>query len=180
MLPHSRSPRCDWIPNQFESSFTRLAWLMIIEPYLVDFQCRGQIGSMIFTRRVTRNGGQDLRGLPLIERKQRLRELVNSRHCERIIYARQIETHEIALFEEIRARDLERIKDRVQKKAQHKQQQQKNTKIASARNITRSFWRLARLRDERGEQVKELSHCETMPSFYFPRNRLPTPRQNYY
>ncbi len=54
--------------------------------------------------------GQDLRGLPLIERKKRLHELIIKRSgCERLIYAQHIETQGIAFFEEICARDLEGI-----------------------------------------------------------------------
>ena len=53
--------------------------------------------------------GEDLRGLPLIERKQRLRELVKRSGCERLVYAQHIETQGIAFFEEICARDLEGI-----------------------------------------------------------------------
>ena len=53
--------------------------------------------------------GQDLRGLPLIERKQSLRKLIQNSRCERLIYAQYIETQGIAFFEEICARDLEGI-----------------------------------------------------------------------
>ncbi len=52
--------------------------------------------------------GQDLRGLPLIERKQRLRGMVKASHCERD-YAQHIEAQGIAFFEEICARDLEGV-----------------------------------------------------------------------
>ncbi|MGB9431739.1 MAG: hypothetical protein WBQ89_05820 [Candidatus Acidiferrum sp.] len=53
--------------------------------------------------------GEDLRGLPLIERKGRLRELVKRSGCERLVYAQHIETQGIAFFQEICARDLEGI-----------------------------------------------------------------------
>ena len=53
--------------------------------------------------------GQDLRGLPLIERKQSLRELIKKSHCDRVIYAQHIETQGLAFFEEICQRDLEGI-----------------------------------------------------------------------
>ncbi|MGB9435174.1 MAG: hypothetical protein WBQ89_23205, partial [Candidatus Acidiferrum sp.] len=53
--------------------------------------------------------GEDFRGLSLIERKQRLRELVKRCGCERQVYAQHIETQGIAFFQEICARDLEGI-----------------------------------------------------------------------
>jgi len=53
--------------------------------------------------------GQDLRSLPLIERKRRLHELIKKSRFEQIIYAQHIETQGVAFFEEICARDLEGI-----------------------------------------------------------------------
>jgi bifunctional non-homologous end joining protein LigD len=53
--------------------------------------------------------GEDLRSLPLIERKQRLYELVQGSRCDAVIYAQHIEGLGIGLFEEICARDLEGI-----------------------------------------------------------------------
>jgi bifunctional non-homologous end joining protein LigD len=53
--------------------------------------------------------GDDLRSLPLIERKRRLHELVRGSRCQAIIYAEHIEYQGIGLFEEICARDLEGI-----------------------------------------------------------------------
>ena len=53
--------------------------------------------------------GDDLRSLPLIERKQRLHELVRGSRCHAIVYAQHIEGLGIGLFEEICARDLEGI-----------------------------------------------------------------------
>jgi ATP-dependent DNA ligase len=52
---------------------------------------------------------KDFRGLPLIERKQSLRELIKKTDCDRLIYAQHIESHGIGLFDEICARDLEGI-----------------------------------------------------------------------
>jgi bifunctional non-homologous end joining protein LigD len=49
--------------------------------------------------------GDDLRSLPLIERKQRLHELVRVSRCHAIVYAQHIEGLGIGLFEEICARD---------------------------------------------------------------------------
>ena len=53
--------------------------------------------------------GDDLRSLPLIERKRRLHELVQRSRCHAIIYAQHIEDQGIGLFEEICSRDLEGI-----------------------------------------------------------------------
>jgi bifunctional non-homologous end joining protein LigD len=53
--------------------------------------------------------GEDLRKLPLIERKQRLCNLVQRSKCERIIYAQHVETQGVAFFNEICSRDLEGI-----------------------------------------------------------------------
>ena len=53
--------------------------------------------------------GNDLRSLPLIERKQRLHELVQGSRCDAVIYAQHIEGLGIGLFEEICSRDLEGI-----------------------------------------------------------------------
>jgi bifunctional non-homologous end joining protein LigD len=54
--------------------------------------------------------GEDLRSLPLIERKQRLLyELIQGSRCHEIIYAQHIENQGIGFFEEICARDLEGI-----------------------------------------------------------------------
>jgi bifunctional non-homologous end joining protein LigD len=52
---------------------------------------------------------QDFRGLPLIGRKQSLRELIQKSRCERLIYAQHIETQGISFFEEMCARDLEGV-----------------------------------------------------------------------
>ena len=51
----------------------------------------------------------DLRTLPLIERKRRLRQLVEKNIVARIVYAQHLETRGIAFFEEICQRDLEGI-----------------------------------------------------------------------
>ena len=53
--------------------------------------------------------GQDLRSLPLIERKQRLHELIKRSRFEQIIYAQHIETQGVTFFDEICRRDLEGI-----------------------------------------------------------------------
>jgi bifunctional non-homologous end joining protein LigD len=53
--------------------------------------------------------GDDLRSLPLIERKRRLHELAQRGRCDAVIYAQHIEDQGIGLFEEICSRDLEGI-----------------------------------------------------------------------
>ena len=53
--------------------------------------------------------GDDLRSLPLIERKRHLHELVCGSRCHAIIYALHIEDQGIGLFEEICALGLEGI-----------------------------------------------------------------------
>jgi bifunctional non-homologous end joining protein LigD len=47
--------------------------------------------------------GDDLRSLPLIERKRRLHDLVQRGRCHEIIYAQHIEDQGIGFFEEMRA-----------------------------------------------------------------------------
>jgi bifunctional non-homologous end joining protein LigD len=53
--------------------------------------------------------GGDLRKLPLIERKQRLHDLVQHSGCERVVYAQHVEGQSVGFFAEIWARDLEGI-----------------------------------------------------------------------
>ncbi len=53
--------------------------------------------------------GKDLRQLPLIERKKRLRQLIGESDCERIIYVQHIEMHGCVLFSAICKKDLEGI-----------------------------------------------------------------------
>ena len=53
--------------------------------------------------------GEDLRPLPLIERKQRLYKLIQCSRSHAIIYAQHVENQGIGFFEEICARDLEGI-----------------------------------------------------------------------
>jgi bifunctional non-homologous end joining protein LigD len=52
---------------------------------------------------------EDLRNFPLIERKERLRELIERNKPERIIYAQHVEREGKLLFEEICNNDLEGI-----------------------------------------------------------------------
>jgi ATP-dependent DNA ligase len=53
--------------------------------------------------------GQDLRQLPLIERKKQLHKLVAKNRCERLIFAQHIAKHGTALYREICERDLEGV-----------------------------------------------------------------------
>jgi bifunctional non-homologous end joining protein LigD len=52
---------------------------------------------------------EDLRRLPLVERKNRLAALVQASRCERILYAQHVAGEGKRMFEEICARDLEGI-----------------------------------------------------------------------
>jgi bifunctional non-homologous end joining protein LigD len=51
--------------------------------------------------------GVDLRQTPLIERKKKLRKLVERSKCPEILYAQHIERHGKLLFEEVVERNLE-------------------------------------------------------------------------
>jgi len=53
--------------------------------------------------------GNDLRQLPLVERKERLSRLVQAANCPRLIYAQHIEEHGTQFFAEICTLDLEGI-----------------------------------------------------------------------
>jgi bifunctional non-homologous end joining protein LigD len=53
--------------------------------------------------------GENLRSLPLIDRKHRLHELIQKSDCPRIIYAQHIEGQGVGFFQEICQRDLEGI-----------------------------------------------------------------------
>ena len=54
-------------------------------------------------------GAKDLRGLPLVQRKQRLQTLVTKTKLPGVIYASHIEQQGIALYQQICQRDLEGI-----------------------------------------------------------------------
>ena len=51
--------------------------------------------------------GEDLRQMPLVERKKRLAPLVQAAKCPGLLYAQHIMQHGKAFFAEICARDLE-------------------------------------------------------------------------
>lgn len=77
--------------------------------------------------------GDDLRSLPLIERKRHLHELVRGSRCHAIIYAQHIEDQGIGLFEEICALDLEGIV------AKRKRGVYKNNGLGCKKSRTRSI-----------------------------------------
>jgi bifunctional non-homologous end joining protein LigD len=68
-------------------------------------------------------GNHGLRGLPLVERKQRLHALLSKRKLPGVIYASHIEHYGIALYQEVCERDLEGIvckrKDSVYSSKRH-------------------------------------------------------------
>jgi len=53
--------------------------------------------------------GEDLRRMPLVERKKRLARLVRAAKCPRLLYAQYVMQHGKAFFAEICSRDLEGI-----------------------------------------------------------------------
>ena len=53
--------------------------------------------------------GEDQRKLPLIERKQRLHDVIKKSSPEGIVYAQHVETQGVVFFEEICRRDLEGV-----------------------------------------------------------------------
>ncbi len=53
--------------------------------------------------------GEDLRRLPLIERKERLEKLVKKSRCTELLFAQHIDTRGVLFFEAICAKDLEGI-----------------------------------------------------------------------
>jgi len=53
--------------------------------------------------------GTDLKDIPLIERKNRLSEVVQTSGCNRLLYAQHIEEYGRHFFKEICERDLEGI-----------------------------------------------------------------------
>jgi bifunctional non-homologous end joining protein LigD len=53
--------------------------------------------------------GQDLRGLPLLERKNRLRRLLVARRLERVLYADHIEERSVEFYRAVCRRDCKGI-----------------------------------------------------------------------
>jgi bifunctional non-homologous end joining protein LigD len=78
--------------------------------------------------------GNDLRQTPLIERKKKLRKLVERSRCPEILYAQHIEGNGKILFEEVCGRNLEGVvaKRRVSVYAEHGWLKIKNPKYSQA------------------------------------------------
>lgn len=83
---------------------------------MLDRDGRSQFNALLFRRGtpvfavfdVLWHDGDDLRALPLIKRKRRLRVLV-PRRSDSILYQQQVATHGVALFKQICANDLEGV-----------------------------------------------------------------------
>ena len=78
--------------------------------------------------------GEDLRRTPLIERKKKLRKLVERSKCPEILYAQHIERDGKLLFEEVVERNLEGMvaKRRMGVYAEHGWLKIKNAKYSQA------------------------------------------------
>src|SRR5215475_15865636 len=123
----SRTPSAAWcraICNlRFESLRKSLAKLPVQDAVLDgEIICLDQNGVSQFNALLERSkepvfyafdllwlDGTDLKDMPLIERKNRLSELVQSSKCNRLLYAQHIEEYGWHFFKEICLRDLEGI-----------------------------------------------------------------------
>jgi bifunctional non-homologous end joining protein LigD len=78
--------------------------------------------------------GVDLRQTPLVERKRKLKKLIERSQCSEILYAQHIERHGKLLFEECLSRNLEGVvaKRRMSVYAEHGWLKIKNPKYAQA------------------------------------------------
>ncbi len=78
--------------------------------------------------------GVDLRQTPLIERKKKLRKLIERSQCSEVLYAQHIERNGKLLFEEVCERNLEGMvaKRRMSVYAEHGWLKIKNTKYTQA------------------------------------------------
>jgi bifunctional non-homologous end joining protein LigD len=78
--------------------------------------------------------GADLRQVPLIERKTKLRKLIEQSECSEILYAQHIERNGKLLFEEVVERNLEGVvaKRRMGAYAEHGWLKIKNAKYSQA------------------------------------------------
>jgi bifunctional non-homologous end joining protein LigD len=121
--------RCDMVSRRkysyqsFDSLKTALAKLKATDAILdgeiccLDSQGRSQFNELLYRRGepvlycfdLLWLNGQDLRQLPLIERKKRLHKLIAKSRCERVIFAPHIAKHGMTLYQEICERDLEGI-----------------------------------------------------------------------
>jgi bifunctional non-homologous end joining protein LigD len=123
------SGRCDLVCRRkysyksFDSLKAALAKLKVTEAILdgeiccLDSQGRSQFNELLYRRGqpafyafdLLWLNGQDLRQLPLIERKKQLHKLVAKSRCERVIYAQHIAGQGVVLYQEICDRDLEGV-----------------------------------------------------------------------
>jgi bifunctional non-homologous end joining protein LigD len=121
--------RCDLVSQRtnhykrFESLRTALAKLKtknaILDGEIVCLDSEGKSRfNLLFSRRAEPVlyasdllwlNGKDLRQLPLIERKKRLRQLIQKSDCERIIYTQHIEMSGSVLYRAVCKKDLEGI-----------------------------------------------------------------------
>jgi bifunctional non-homologous end joining protein LigD len=128
-LAYIPESRCDLVSRRkyfyksFDSLKTALAKLKATDAILdgeiccLDSQGRSQFNELLYRRGepafyafdLLWLNGQDLRQLPLIERKKRLQKLIAKSRCERIIVAQHIAKHGTTLYREICERDLEGI-----------------------------------------------------------------------
>jgi bifunctional non-homologous end joining protein LigD len=128
-LAYISESRCDLVSRRkysyksFDSLKTALAKLRVTDAILdgeiccLDSQGRSQFNELLYRRGepvlycfdLLWLNGQDLRQLPLIERKKRLHHLIAKSRRQRIIYAQHIAKHGTSLYREICERDLEGV-----------------------------------------------------------------------
>ena len=128
-LAYISAGRCDLVSRRknFYKSFnglkTALAELKITDAILDgEIVCLDSEGRSLFNQLLYRRAepafyafdlvwlnGQDLRQLPLIERKSRLRQLVRKSRCPRLIFAQHVQGQGTELYQEICRRDLEGV-----------------------------------------------------------------------
>jgi len=111
--------------NQYKSfaalreSLAKLKATAILDGEIVSLDAEGKSHFMpLLARRAQASfyafdllwlGREDLRGLPVVERKKRLHMLLAKRELPNVIYASHIEQNGIALYQEVCERDLEGI-----------------------------------------------------------------------
>ena len=128
-LAYISESRCDLVSRRkycyksFDSLKTALAKLKATDAILdgeiccLDSQGRSQFNELLYRRGepvlycfdLLWLNGQDLRQLPLIERKKRLHKLIAKSRCKRVIFAQHIAKHGTALYQDICERHLEGI-----------------------------------------------------------------------
>ena len=95
--------------------------------------------------------GEDLRQMPLIERKKKLKKLIERSECSEILYAQHIEENGKLLFQETVERNLEGIvaKRRIGVYAEHgwlKIKNPKYTQVEGRQDMFQAFQKRARKR----------------------------------